>query len=334
LSERERSYLLTELNSTAQDVEVPSCLLHELFERQAKSQPDAVAVETASESISYGQLNQRANQLARQLQHQAVQLGDAVGILLTRSVNMVVAVLAVLKAGGRYVPLDPNYPKQRLEYIVADTQLQHVICNEHTQGLLDIAGVTLWQLDATKLQQDLAQQCRDNLGRHPQATSDQPSYLIYTSGSTGKPKGVVIAHRNALAMVQWAGEFYQPEELAGVLASTSLNFDLSVFELFVPLSFGGKVILVENILTLLNEDIAGISLINTVPSGIDALLAAQRLPSSVLSVNLAGEPLAQTVVEKLFSGRELRRVVNLYGPSEDTTYSTYYEMTAAPEQAP
>ncbi|WP_193372076.1 condensation domain-containing protein, partial [Pseudoalteromonas maricaloris] len=101
LSERERSYLLTELNSTAQDVEVPSCLLHELFERQAKSQPDAVAVETASESISYGQLNQRANQLARQLQHQAVQLGDAVGILLTRSVNMVVAVLAVLKAGGR-----------------------------------------------------------------------------------------------------------------------------------------------------------------------------------------------------------------------------------------
>ncbi|MBQ4848473.1 amino acid adenylation domain-containing protein, partial [Pseudoalteromonas sp. MMG005] len=275
-----------------------------------------------------------ANQLACLLRQEGLQQGEAVGILLTRSVNMVVALLGVLKAGGTYIPLDPNYPRSRLDHIIEDTALRQVISQSNTHELLALTGITQWLLDDNQLQQQLSQYPTTNLARNVNANSAQNCYLIYTSGSTGKPKGVSIAHRNAMAMVQWGGEFYQQDELAGVLASTSLNFDLSVFELFVPLSFGGKVIVVENILSLLSEDIAGIRLVNTVPSGIDALVSAQRLPSSVVSVNLAGEPLKKVLVETLFAEHSLRRVVNLYGPSEDTTYSTYYEMTSAPSKEP
>jgi len=149
------------------------------------------------------------------------------------------------------------------------------------------------------------------------------AYLIYTSGSTGRPKGVAIEHRSAAALLDWAQEAFSAEELSGVLASTSINFDLSVFELFVPLTSGGTVILAPDALALPSLPAASeVTLVNTVPSALGALLLDGGLPPSVRTVNLAGERLPGDLVRRAYERTGVERVLNLYGPSEDTTYST------------
>jgi amino acid adenylation domain-containing protein len=148
------------------------------------------------------------------------------------------------------------------------------------------------------------------------------AYLIYTSGSTGRPKGVAITHASAVRLVAWAGAAFERSELAGVLASTSINFDLSVFEIFVPLAWGGTVILADDALHLPSLPAKGeVTLINTVPSAMAGLLELGPLPPSVRTVCLAGEPLRRGLAERVYASG-VDRVLNLYGPSEDTTYST------------
>jgi amino acid adenylation domain-containing protein len=154
------------------------------------------------------------------------------------------------------------------------------------------------------------------------------AYVIYTSGSTGTPKGVAIEHRNTVALLNWAKDVFTSDELAGVLASTSICFDLFVFELFVPLSWGGKILLVENTLSLREVSTKGITLVNTVPSAMAALLAAGALRESVRVVNLAGEPLRPELVNQLYQTGTVENVYDLYGPSETTTYSTFTRRTA------
>ena len=150
------------------------------------------------------------------------------------------------------------------------------------------------------------------------------AYVIYTSGSTGTPKGVAIEHRSAVALLSWAKTLYTAGDLSGVLASTSICFDLSVFELFCPLTSGGRVILVKDALALPSlPPSIGVTLVNTVPSAIAELLRVDNgLPASVRTVNLAGEPLSNAVVQQLYQRETIRQVFDLYGPSEDTTYST------------
>jgi aspartate racemase len=150
------------------------------------------------------------------------------------------------------------------------------------------------------------------------------AYILYTSGSTGFPKGVAIEHRSTVNFINWAQTIFNPEQLAGVLASTSICFDLSIFELFVPISCGGKVILAENALHLPTLKAAeDVTLINTVPSAIAELLRANALPQNVQTVNLAGEPLSQPLINQLYQQTTLQQIFNLYGPSEATTYSTF-----------
>ena len=148
--------------------------------------------------------------------------------------------------------------------------------------------------------------------------------MLFTSGSTGRPKGVAIEHRNVAAFVYWAQQVFTLRELAGVLLSTSICFDLSVFETFVPLSVGGKVIVVENALFLPSLAFRDeVTLINTVPSAIAELLRMGGVPESVATVNLAGEALPDALVEEIYATTKAERVYNLYGPTEDTTYSTF-----------
>ncbi len=150
------------------------------------------------------------------------------------------------------------------------------------------------------------------------------AYVLYTSGSTGQPKGVMIEHRSPTALIYWAQRIYSRAELAGVLASTSICFDLSVFEIFLPLSVGGQVILAENALYLPNlRHKNQVTLVNTVPSAMKELVRQQAIPPSVQTINLAGEPLRQALVDQLYTIPTVRAVYDLYGPSEDTTYSTF-----------
>ena len=154
--------------------------------------------------------------------------------------------------------------------------------------------------------------------------SENLAYVIYTSGSSGAPKGVAIEHRNAVAFLYWAKQVFSAEQLAGVLASTSICFDLSVFEIFAPLSWGGKVILAPNVLALQDSAAVGkVTLINTVPSALEELLDLGGLPPSTRTVNLAGESLKTELVRRIYDTGQVEKVYDLYGPSETTTYSTF-----------
>ncbi|MEN9865958.1 MAG: hypothetical protein RL748_1548, partial [Pseudomonadota bacterium] len=303
-------------------LETQHLCLHELLEAQVARQPEALALIWQQQQLSYGQLNQRANQLAHYLRARRQIAPEAlVGVCMQRSPEMVIAILAVLKAGAAYVPLDPAYPAARLAYMVADASLQTVLTQAE---LLEPCGFGSGQavaLDDPDLQHQLQNYPDTNMAvQDSTVTAQHLAYVIYTSGSTGNPKGVMIEHRNAVAFLAWASRAFSRAQLSCVLASTSVCFDLSIFEMFAPLSNGGSALIVKNILELQAD--MPVTLINTVPSAAEALLAGTSLPASARTINLAGEPLRQSVVDALYQ-KGLQYVYDLYGPSEDTTYSTW-----------
>ncbi len=294
--------------------------MHELFEAQVEQTPNAIAVVDEKQHLSYAELNARANQLAHHLRKLGVTPETLVGICMQRSIDIAIGLLGILKAGGAYVPFDPTYPKERLSFMLEDTKTPVIVTE---QGLVDTmpdhdAQVICLDSDWPKISNESDENPATKLA------AENVAYLIYTSGSTGKPKGVAIEHRSAVALISWARGIFSQEELSGVLASTSICFDLSVFELFVPLSCGGKVLLADDVLQLLNLAAANeVKLINTVPSAIAELMRLDGLPKNVQTVNLAGEPLPCSLVDKIYEQPQIKRVFDLYGPSEDTTYSTY-----------
>jgi amino acid adenylation domain-containing protein len=319
LEEDERRQLVESWSGTDAPYPADACI-HHLFQAQAARTPAAVAVVHEAESVTYAQLNARANRLAHHLRRLGVGPETRVGICLPRGVEMVAAMLGVLKAGGAYVPLDPTYPPERLAFMLADSGAAVVVTEDALPGLLPVGdGVRIVSIDRSAA--EIARERSDD----PDGGADPRglAYLIYTSGSTGVPKGVAIEHGSAVAMLAWGAEVWTAEELDGVLASTSICFDISVYELFLPLSRGGRVILVENALALANSAAADqVRLINTVPSAIAALLRDDAIPASVRTVNLAGELLPQELVDAVYARPGIERVYDLYGPSEDTTYST------------
>ena len=200
--------------------------MHQLFEQQVERTPEAVAVIHENRSLSYAELNRRANQLAHYLRTQGVAQNDRVGISLERSPEMIVAMLAILKAGGAYVPLDPDYPEERLRFMVEDAEVRLVLTQEKLRSRLP-AATKLIAVDSTA---EIAAQPQQNPPAI--ASSSDLAYVIYTSGSTGRPKGVAIEHGNTVAFCAAMGQIFSAADVNGVLASTSINFDLSVFEIF------------------------------------------------------------------------------------------------------
>ncbi len=322
LTEAERQQVLVEWNDTAVDYTKDLCL-HKMFEIQVARTPDAAAVVFEDQCLTYQELNSKINQLAHYLQEMGVGPEVLVGVCMKRSLEMVIALLAILKAGGAYVPLDPAYPQERLAFMLQDAQVPVLLTQRQLVENLPQHLSRMIHLDTDWLA--IAQRSKEN--PTSRVMPEHLAYVPYTSGSTGQPKGVAIEHRNAVAFVQWATSVFTLEDLAGVLASTSICFDLSVFELFVPLICGGTVQLVENVLYL--PDIPSdrqVTLVNTVPSAMAQLLRNHRLPASVRTVNLAGEPLSSILVEQLYSQSTVQKVFNLYGPTETTTYSTYTQV--------
>ncbi len=316
LSPAERQQTVREWNDTG-SAGLPE-LLWAPFSRTAAERPAAPALVAGERRLTYGELDALSNRLARRLRGLGVGPEVAVGLCLGRSPELVVAMLGVLKAGGAYVPLDPTYPQDRRDFVAADAAVALVVTAEELADLVPPGIERRLNIDVPEEWRNLSDSGLPDAGG---ASPGNLAYLIYTSGSTGRPKGVAIEHRNASALLTWALGLFAERETARVLASTSINFDLSIFEIFVPLARGGAVELVENALAMPAEP--GITLVNTVPSVLSEVLRSGGLPPTVETVSLAGEPLRRGLVDRLYAAGSVARVYNLYGPSEDTTYSTW-----------
>jgi amino acid adenylation domain-containing protein len=250
LTPAERRRVLEDWNDTARVI--PETTLPELFEAQVARTPDAPAVIFEGGWVSYAELNARANRLARYLVLLGAGPERLVAVAMPRSADIIVAVLAVLKSGGAYVPVDPAYPADRIAFMLADARPVAVLTTVAAGGDLP-DGTPQVALDAPAVVTAISRLAGDDLAaaeRVGQLGPSSPAYVIYTSGSTGRPKGVVIEHRGVVGLLSWARAEFPAAELARVLASTSLSFDVWVFEMFAPLVCGGCAEVVSSVLAL------------------------------------------------------------------------------------
>jgi tyrocidine synthetase III len=317
LGEEEQHRLLHIFNDTRLAHPVGQTL-QSMFEQQASLTPDAIALVYEQTTLSYRELNERSNQLAHYLREQYdIKPNDLVGVMTDRSEQMVIGMLGILKSGAGYVAIDPAYPEERIRYIIEDSQSRVVV----TQPLYEkyLTGQQYLDLDGSTTL--LKRESKHNPDKVNQGSD--LSYLIYTSGSTGHPKGIEITHDNVVSFLYWSWEEFKGSDFSIVYAVTSYCFDLSVYEIFYPLSIGRPVRLLSSGLSIKDYlDTDQKILLNTVPSVIETLLRMGTSFSKVNVINMAGEPISRYVKDHLDGDRiEVR---NLYGPSEDTTYSSCY----------
>ncbi len=318
MGDDESQRILRDWNETRCAGPAQECL-HRLVEAKVKRTPEAVALVWGTDRLTYQELNCRANRLAHRLRDQGVGPETLVGVCTDRSVEMIVALLAILKAGGAYVPLNPTYPAQHLGFILQDARLGIVVTQQQLAERLPPSTARLVVVDT---ESEYTSAHDDDLPGG--ADGRNLAYVLYTSGSTGQPKGVAVEHRGVSVFLGFLRRLLNAGELAGVLAGTSIGFDISVLELFGPLSAGGKVVLAEDPLALPSLPTRSeVTLVSTVPSAMEALLDTGQLPPSVETVILGGEALPLPLARRVYETGTVRRLYNFYGPTETTVYSTW-----------
>ncbi|MFT6777843.1 MAG: amino acid adenylation domain-containing protein [Paraglaciecola sp.] len=342
MSAQERIQVVKTFNNT--DKTFPQDkLIHQLFEQQVVLTPNAIAIEFNGEVLTYLQLNERANQLARHLIDLGVKPDDCVALCLERSLEMVISIYAVIKAGGAYVPMDPEHPKDRLAHMVTDSAPMIVLTQSVIgERLSDIAKCPIIVLDEMPWQLSVwANNVASNLvaksiGLH----NTNLAYVIYTSGSTGLPKGVMVEHKSLVNRIDWMQQEYQLQASENVLQKTPFSFDVSVWEFFWPLCYGAKLVLADPqghkdplyLAQLINEK--HISTLHFVPSMLQAFLVQQPQCQSLKRVICSGEALPLNIVitaKKLWPQAELH---NLYGPTEATIDVTAWTCSVKDQKIP
>ncbi|MDP7041521.1 MAG: amino acid adenylation domain-containing protein, partial [Gammaproteobacteria bacterium] len=321
MSEAESQRLTGDWNATAADY--PRDLqVQQLFEQQAAKTPDKTAVIHADSELSYAQLNERANQLAHFLQAEDVHAGTLVGIYLERSIDMMVALLGILKAGGTYVPLDPSFPADRIRFMMEDAELGVLVTQESLLDELAEKPAAVICMDAAAA--TLGTQSTDN----PAApgTPEDLAYMIYTSGSTGLPKGVMLPHRAVVNFLVTMADEPGLGEADTLLAVTTLSFDIAVLELFLPLLNGARLIIASREVAGDGQRLAelietsGITIMQATPATWQLLLAADWPGKPGLKLLCGGEALPRELAHRLLAtGAELW---NMYGPTETTIWSS------------
>jgi amino acid adenylation domain-containing protein len=300
--------------------EAPFVPVHALFSAQAARTPDAPAIVHEGRRMTYAELDARANRLAHRLRRLGVGPEVRVGVCLERTPALVEALLAVLKAGGAYLPLDPAHPPARIAEVLRDAGAGLALAGAATAARLP-ASLPVLRVDDPSL----AGEPESDPGHRgaPQGLA----YVLYTSGSTGRPKGVMVTHGGVSALVRWMGDAVPAGERAAVLAATPVTFDVSVAELFGTLCWGGTLVMAESALALGDAGYP-VRLGVMVPTAAAELLRAGRIPPGLRALNLAGEALPAELARGLYAAG-VGTVRNLYGPTEDTVYSTCG--TVAPE---
>ncbi|BCL83210.1 non-ribosomal peptide synthetase [Ktedonobacteria bacterium brp13] len=326
LSTHERELLLEEWNATTLDVSQELCL-HQLFEQQARQTPDVVALTFETQSLTYADLNRRANQLARHLRQQGVGPDQLVGLCMDRSIEMVIGILAVMKAGGAYVPLDISTPHERLSLILADIHATAILTLGHLQDALPHEGYTTICLDT-----DWAHIARnDGTNLSCNVSPLNLAYVIYTSGSTGKPKGVLVTHANVVHSTQARFAYYD-KPVESYLLFSPFFFDSSVAGLFWTLCQGGRLVLLredfrENLSDLPQFIMQqNISHMLSIPS-LYALILSQAQPEQLASLQIvivAGEACPVSLVQRHREVIPQTHLYNEYGPTEGSVWSSVY----------
>jgi len=337
LTEPEASYLLKTLNNT-QVAWPQETQIQALFEQQAMENGQQTALVFREQVISYEQLNKEANRLAHYLREQGVGVDTLVGVCMERSVDMVVSLLAILKAGGAYVPMAPDYPVARLQYVLEDTGLKHLLIQSRLLSKLNLPETI--QLTVIDEQRAEFQSYSDaNLRELPEQHSGNLVYVIYTSGSTGQPKGVMLEHKALMNRIHWMQAEYQLQTVDRVLQKTPFSFDVSVWEFFWTLGYGATLVIAEpgghKDPDYLNEVIAeqGITRLHFVPSMLNAYLTpkSSRFAPQVKDVFCSGEALALDVVERAFERAPHINLHNLYGPTEAAIDVSFFDCSRSQE---
>lgn len=341
LTKFEENQLLVDWNQTTTDYAKDQCI-HQLFEAQVERTPNAVAVVFADQQLTYRELNEKANQLAHYLQKLGVQPEVPVGICVERSLEMAIAILAILKAGGAYVPIDPNYPQERVAYILANSQALVLLTQEKLIKELPEhqACVVCLDTDWQAISQESQSNCFSNTG------CENLAYVIYTSGSTGRPKGVLITHKSLVNFTEVAIGEYKLTEGDRVLQFASISFDAAAEEIYPCLTCGGTLVLrTDEMLsdgqTFLQKCQDLKLTVLDLPTAYwqqlmsDIATAHLRLPDSLRLVIIGGEQAQGKQVEiwrNCVGDRQ--ELINTYGPTEATVVTTTYKLPLAPTDNP
>jgi amino acid adenylation domain-containing protein len=319
LTVEERHRLMVAWNSTAAPRPDHRCV-PELFTERARLHPDRVALECRGERVTYGELDRRSNRLARHLVAVAVGPGSLVGICVERSTDMIVGLLAIAKAGGAYIPLDPGYPSERIAYVLEDSKADVLLTTEELLALFPRAAcrVVRFRDAGTESEEGLA----------PRATENDLAYAIYTSGSTGKPKGVAVHHAALVNTLLHFAEELEFTEADTVLGLTSLSFDIAGLEIWLPLITGGTIDLLTREEAVdgrvLMRELDRATVMQATPATWQILLDAGWQGGRPLRALCGGEAMPWSLATAL--AQRATRVWNVYGPTETTIWSTTWEV--------
>jgi amino acid adenylation domain-containing protein/non-ribosomal peptide synthase protein (TIGR01720 family) len=283
------------------------------FEEAVHQNMDAVVLRHGDTDVRYGELDARSNQLANYLIAQGVQAEDNVGLVFSRGIDMIVSMLAVLKAGAVYVPLAPSLPTERVAYICEHSELVYALCNtEHSLP----EHVHVWSLN-------------DGLTKHSTTapdiniSSEQLAYVLYTSGSTGKPKGVAISHGSLSNFVASMAETFDSNDSHAWLALTSLSFDISGLEIYLPLLHGSTLVIADSVMDVDSDLISQVTHVQATPAGWRSLLAQEVLDQPLVGL-CGGEALPESLAQALKAQQV--HLFNMYGPTETTIWSSCHEV--------
>ncbi len=322
-------------NQTQQPQPEPLHIAH-FFEQQVRKSPDAVAVQSDDEQVTWFELDTRANQLANYLVAQGVGPEVTVGICMQRSVSLMVSILAVIKSAGAWVPLDPDYPAERLKYIINDAGTSLILSNRRDSAVLPICDAAVAEVDHPAFMEDL----ETHYATLPPSTMglcqlapEHMAYVLYTSGSTGNPKGVVIEHQALMARLLWIQRQYQVSESDVFILKTPYSFDVSMWEVFWPVFTGASLVIAKpdghkdpHYLTAMIQRY-GVTVINFVPSMLAAFMEADVLRQcrSLRYVLSSGEALSLSTVDAFYQTGLSAQLHNLYGPTEATIDASWWD---------